>query len=71
MRIKITGINDKYQFIRQASKVDGDVNISKGSTHLDGKSLLGILKLDMTEGVNVTYPKDAKEFETFLEEYKI
>lgn len=71
MRIKMTSLNDKYNLIEQAEKLDGDVIISKGATHLDGKSLLGVLNLDMSDGVNITYPKGAKEFESFLNRFKI
>ena len=71
MRIKINSLNDIYDFVAHAQDVNGDVIVSKGKFHVDGKSALGILSLNMSEGVNVTYPEEATAFGEFLSKFVI
>ncbi len=71
MRIKINSLNDVYEFVKHAQDVDGDIIVSKGKFHVDGKSVLGILSLDMSDGVNVTYPEEATAFGDFLSKFEI
>ena len=71
MRIKINSLNDVYDFVKHAQDVEGDIVVSKGIFHVDGKSVLGILSLDMSDGVNVMYPEEATAFDEFLSKFKI
>lgn len=71
MRIKINSLNDVYDFVKHAQDVEGDIVVSKGIFHVDGKSVLGILSLDMSDGVNVMYPEEATIFGEFLSKFKI
>ena len=66
MPIKITGINDMTNFVKEAAAVLGDVACREGKYVVDGKSLLGVMSIDLSTGVIVEYPNDAIDFEKFL-----
>ena len=69
--LKICGINDLKEFSRLATMLDGDVVISKGKYVIDGKSLMGLLSIDTSNGVKVEYDgaddKYFTEFKNFCE----
>jgi phosphotransferase system HPr-like phosphotransfer protein len=67
--IKINGISDITSFIREASKVDGDVLCTKGRYTVDGKSILGLMSFDTSTGFEVEYPASAYDFDTYLERF--
>ena len=67
--IKLRGINDVVKFTQNASLVDGDVIVSRGAYRVDGKSLMGMLSIDVTQGISIEYPEDATKFEDFLNAY--
>lgn len=66
---KIPGINDVNAFVQQARNVDGDVLVSRGKFCVDGKSVLGMFSLDVTDGCTVQYPEDAAEFDEFIQQF--
>jgi phosphotransferase system HPr-like phosphotransfer protein len=68
--IKIERIDDIKTFIKLASRVNGDINVSKGIYIVDGKSAMGLMSIDLSSGVRVEYFADGegvKEFESFLD----
>lgn len=67
--VKIPGINDVNAFVQQARNVDGDVLVSRGKFCVDGKSVLGMFSLDVTDGCTVQYPEDAMEFDEFVQQF--
>lgn len=71
MNIAITGLNDASNFTKEASKVNGDVLLKKGIYVLDGKSIVSILAVDLTQGVTVEYPEDATDFENFIKNFEV
>lgn len=71
MFIKIAGVADVYEFIREASKVNGDVLIKRGKYAVDAKSFLGIFSLDISQQVILVYPADAVEFEKYVSKFQI
>ena len=71
MIISIHGLYDVYTFIQKAQTVNGDVNIKRGVYCVDGKSALGVLSIDMSQDVTVTYPASAKKFEEFVTQFKV
>ena len=71
MIISIHGLYDVYTFIEKAQSVEGDVTIKRGVYCADGKSALGVLSIDMSQNVTVTYPASALEFEDFIEKFKV
>lgn len=68
--IKIERIDDIKTFIKLASQVNGDINVSKGIYIVDGKSAMGLMSIDLSGGVRVEYMEDdsesVKNFENFL-----
>lgn len=69
--IKISAFTEYMLLVTEASKVDGDVTLSKGRYSVDAKSLPGIFSLDLSEGATIEYPEDAFAFDQFLFKYKI
>lgn len=70
-KIIINGINDVCDFIKAANLVDGEVTISKGRYIVDGKSIMGVLSLDMTSPVDIEYPANAIDFEKNIDNFII
>ena len=67
--IKITEINDVNKFVQYAKNVRGDVLVSRGQFCIDGKSILGIYSLDVSQGCTVQYPENEKEFDEFIQQF--
>ena len=53
MIISIKGLQDVYNFISKAQAVDGDVTVKRGRYTIDGKSVLGVFSLDMSQDITV------------------
>ena len=72
VKIKIDGINDIIRFIEQAVLVEEPgVHVYKGSVVIDGTSLVGMLSLDTSKGIEVEYPSSAENFSKYLKDYLI
>lgn len=69
--IKIHGIVDVTNFAKEAFKVNGDICLRRGKYTVDGKSLMGIMSIDVASGVVVEYPDDAEDFENFIKQFEI
>jgi phosphotransferase system HPr-like phosphotransfer protein len=67
--ITLQGINDIIKFTQQASLVDGDIIVSRGAYKVDGKSLMGNMSIDVSQGISVEYPEDATKFKEFIQQY--
>lgn len=70
MQVIIHGINDASHFVAQAAKVSGDVIVKKGRFAVDGKSIMGVMSINIHDGVVVEYPEGATEFEEFLKQFQ-
>lgn len=75
MRIKIHHISDIADFVaiaNQLSKSKGyDINVYKGNIVVDGASLTSMMKLDLSDSVEVEYPEQATNFENFISQFKV
>lgn len=71
IKIAMNGINDLTELVKNASKVDSDIMITKGRFTIDAKSIMGVMSIDMSTGVTVEYPEDAADFENFIKEFAI
>ena len=69
--ISIKSLNDVYKFVEKAQAVDGDVTVRRGRYNVDGKSVMGIFSIDMSQDVTVIYPTSAVEFNQFCEQFKV
>ena len=67
--IKITEIDGVNKFVQCARNVQGDVLVSRGQFCVDGKSILGMYSLDVSQGCTVEYPEDAVEFNEFIQQF--
>lgn len=67
--IVLQGINDIIKFTQEASLVEGDVIVSRGAYKVDGKSLMGNMSIDVSQGISVEYPEDAIDFKNFIQQY--
>ena len=69
--IKITSLIDLKNFLLKARSVEGDVLVSHGRYTVDGKSILGLMSIDISMGCIVEYPETATEFDNFLAPFEI
>ena len=71
MIISIHGINDVYEFIKQAIAVPGDVTVKRGKFVTDAKSIMGVFSIDMSQNVTIEYPASATEFKNFIKQFQL
>lgn len=67
--IKIVEMDDVNKFAQHARSVQGDVLVSRGKFCVDGKSILGMYSLNLSQGCTVEYPEDATEFDEFIQQF--
>lgn len=61
--------DDLKEFIRITSSFESDIDIVKGRYVIDAKSLMGILSLDFSKGVDIViHSVEKNEVTRFLEE---
>ena len=68
--IKMNNVTDVMNFVKEASKIEGDVTVLKGRYIIDGKSIMGVMSIDMSTGMTVEYPADAVDFENFISQFE-
>lgn len=68
--IKMNSVTDVMNFVKEASKIEGDVTVLKGRYIIDGKSIMGVMSIDMSTGMTVEYPADAVDFENFISQFE-
>ena len=64
--IYLDKVADITRFAEEAHKVAGDVIVRRGKFVVDGKSIMGIISINPSEGVTVEYPEDETAFGEFL-----
>lgn len=66
---------EKYENIKKLveinSRIEGDVTLKRYKYVIDGKSIMGILSIDLSQGAYIEYPKNADELTEFLQEFEI
>lgn len=71
MYVSINTINKVTEFVQKASQVDGDIICTKGQYTVDGKSIMGVFSIDISESIMVEYPETATDFEEYLSQFKV
>ena len=71
MQVRIRGVTDTALFVEHAKEINTDVTIRRGKFCIDGKSILGVLSLDMSDGVQVEYDENETEFENWLRRFEV
>lgn len=69
-KIKLNSIQDAKDFVIAATKCDFDIDVFYNSVCIDGKSILGVLSLDICHKLTVRFNGEDAEFERFLDEHK-
>ena len=67
--IVLDRIKDITDFVNAASRFEkhkGDILRCQGRQVVEATSLLGVLSLDTSKGVTVSYPNDLEEFHNFI-----
>lgn len=52
-RVKLNTVDDAREFVRLAGKCDFDIDVFYNRIIIDGKSILGVLSLDLTKVLTV------------------
>ena len=69
--ILLGSVDAAKEFVALASKCDFDVDVSVGKRiAIDGKSIVGVMSLNLLSPVNVSYCGEDKDFEAFLEKHE-
>lgn len=71
MTVRIRGVADAATLVEHAKEINTDVMIRRGKFCIDGKSILGVLSLDMSDGVQVEYDENETEFENWLRRFEV
>lgn len=53
IKLNVINLSELKNFINEMIEFDSDINIHKGSYCVDAKSLLGVLSLDSSNGVDI------------------
>lgn len=65
--VSLNTINKVKKFVNIANKFDCDVDVLQGRYIVDGRSIMGIFSLNLTESVTVEIESDdKKEIDRFL-----
>ncbi len=66
-KIMLPTLEDAKAFVVAAAQCDFDVDVFYNRVVIDAKSILGVLSLDLTKVLTVSYNGENKEFEEFLD----
>lgn len=66
VKLKLATIAEAKEFVSKASKCDFDIDIFYNSVVIDGKSILGVLSLDLRHELTIRLHGEDLEFETYL-----
>ena len=66
-KIMLPTIADAKEFVAAAGKCDFDIDVFYNRVIIDAKSILGVLSLDLTRVLTVSYNGENKAFEEFLD----
>lgn len=69
--IKITTLEDLSDFLKKAREVNGDVLVHRGKFCVDGKSMMGMMSVDVSQKCRIEFPEDANDFETYLTKFEV
>lgn len=66
VKLKLASMAEAKEFVAKATKCDFDIDIFYNSVVIDGKSILGVLSLDLTRVLTARLYGEDQEFETYL-----
>lgn len=65
-KIMLPTVAEAKEFVAAATKCDFDIDVYYNRVTIDAKSILGVLSLDLTRELTVTFNGENEEFEAFL-----
>jgi phosphocarrier protein HPr len=68
-KIRLKDMRQVGDFVKAAEKCDFDIDVFYNHVYVDGKSILGVLGLDLTRVLYVRYDGYNEEFEKILQKY--
>ena len=68
--IRLSSIQDAKEFVLLASRCEFDIDLYSGHVVIDGKSIIGVLSLDLHRVLTVKYSGNNEAFEEFLKAHK-
>lgn len=76
MRIKLNTINDVNNFVNASTKYyEGDIDVKQGRQIIDGKSILGIFSLNLTQPMEISINTDnantERDFYNFIKKWEV
>lgn len=75
MKIKLIDITDINSFIVGGEFYEGDIEVKQGRYNVNGKSLLGLCSLDLTQPMDVVFNTTNKrveeDFYKFIRKWKV
>ncbi|MGL5435566.1 MAG: HPr family phosphocarrier protein [Lachnospiraceae bacterium] len=66
VKIKLTTVGEAKEFVAKATTCEFDIDVFYNSVVIDGKSILGVLSLDLTRDLTVRMYGEDQEFESYL-----
>lgn len=69
VKIKLSSVQDAKDFVNLAGRCDFDIDLYYGHMMIDGKSLIGVLSMDLTRILVVKFEGENIEFEDFLKNH--
>lgn len=66
VKIKLSSVQDAKDFVNLVGRCDFDIDLYYGHMMIDGKSLIGVLSMDLTRILVVKFEGENTEFEDFL-----
>ncbi|MCD7737053.1 MAG: HPr family phosphocarrier protein [Lachnospiraceae bacterium] len=68
-RIKMNTVDDVRIFVKAADKCIFPVNITFDGRMIDAKSIMGVMSLDLTQELTVSYSEEDAELERVLNQF--
>ena len=60
--VKLVSIDDVKDFVKKANMYSYDIDLSLGKYTVDGKSIMGIFRLDLGREIEMTVHSDKTDF---------
>ena len=70
-KVKLAGNKEVTEFVQAAENCGFDIDVCYDRILVDGKSILGMLGLDLTKALTVRYSGENEAFEKIVEKYEV
>lgn len=71
VKIRLSSVQDAKDFVDLAGKCDFDIDLYCGHVIIDGKSLIGVLSMDLKRALTVKFDGENDKFDEFLKSHSI